>query len=80
MRTTVNLDDDVTAAVEQLRRARGLGLSEAVNELARSGLAATTSGSWPQHPVRLETRSMHLRVDVSNVAEALDVAEQSPTR
>ena len=32
MRTTVALDDDVVAAVERVRRERGLGLSEALNE------------------------------------------------
>ena len=37
MRTTVNLDDDVSAALDRLRRERGLGRSEAVNELVRSG-------------------------------------------
>lgn len=38
MRTTVNLDDDVVVGVQKLRRERGLGLSEALNELARVGL------------------------------------------
>ena len=33
MRTTLKLDPDVAAAAEQLRRARQIGLSEAVNEL-----------------------------------------------
>jgi metal-responsive CopG/Arc/MetJ family transcriptional regulator len=39
MRTTVTLADDVAAAVERLRKERGLGLSEALNELARAGLS-----------------------------------------
>jgi hypothetical protein len=39
MRTTVSLDDDVGAAVQRLRVERNIGLSEAVNELARAGLA-----------------------------------------
>lgn len=38
MRTTVTLADDVAAAVEQLRRVRGAGVSDAVNELVRRGL------------------------------------------
>ena len=37
MRTTVNLDDDVAAEAERLKRAEGIGLSEAVNRLARAG-------------------------------------------
>jgi hypothetical protein len=40
MRTTVTLADDVAAAVQQLRRERGTGVSEAVNELVRRGLAS----------------------------------------
>lgn len=42
MRTTLSLDDDddVAAAVQRLREERHLGLSEAVNELIRAGLAA----------------------------------------
>src|SRR4051794_32418857 len=40
MRTTVTLADDVAAAVDRLRREEGLGLSEAVNKLARAGLTA----------------------------------------
>lgn len=38
MRTTVILADDVAAAVEELRRQRGFGVSDAVNELVRRGL------------------------------------------
>jgi hypothetical protein len=36
----VDLDPDVRAAAEALRREPGLGLSEAVNELARAGIIA----------------------------------------
>jgi hypothetical protein len=72
VRTTVTLEPDVEAAVTELRRARGLGLSEALNELVRAGLAAHREG---RVPVRLGSGSLGLRVDVSNVAEALDVAE-----
>ena len=38
MRTTVTLEQDVVAALERVRRERGLGLSEAVNDLIRKGL------------------------------------------
>jgi len=68
MRTTVNLDDDIAAAVDQLRRDRGLGLSEAVNELARAGLVRE-----PRHARFVpRTAPLGLRVDVSNVADALE--------
>ncbi len=45
MRTTITLADDVAAAVDQLRRERGAGVSDAVNELVRRGLAAPRSRS-----------------------------------
>lgn len=71
MRTTVRLDDDVAAGVDQLRRQRHLSLSEAVNELARTGLQARPQRSR----YRQRTRQMRMRVDVSNVAEALELLD-----
>ncbi len=68
MRTTVNLDDDVAVAIERLRHERGLGLSEAVNQLARAGLSQKPRRA----PFRQRTARIGLRVDVSNVAEALE--------
>jgi Arc/MetJ family transcription regulator len=71
MRTTVNLDDDVAAAVDRLRRERSLGLSEAVNELARAGLRAKE----PRRPFRQRTHDLGVGIDVTNVAEALELLE-----
>lgn len=71
MRTTVNLDDDVAAAVERLRRERSIGLSQAINELVRAGLTART----PRTPFRQRSQPIGLRIDVTNVAEALDLLE-----
>ncbi len=68
MRTTVTLDDDVAAAVGRLRRERGVGVSEAVNQLARAGL--TVKRSRPQF--RQRSVPLNLRVDATNVAEALE--------
>ncbi|WP_198009137.1 hypothetical protein [Actinomyces sp. oral taxon 849] len=39
MRTTMRLDPEVAAAAKHLRRKHHIGLGEAVNELARAGLA-----------------------------------------
>lgn len=77
MRTTVKLDHDVAKAVEQLVRERGLGLSAALNQLARAGLTAERKASRPVH---LHTQDLHLRIDVSNVAEALEAAERPDDR
>lgn len=72
MRTTIRLDDDVAASAEKLRRERHIGLGEAVNELARAGMAAIGSG---RTEFVQQTASLGLKVDVSNVAEALDLLD-----
>lgn len=71
MRTTVTLEDDVAAALEQLRRERDIGVSEAVNEMIRAGLATRTK----EEPYRHRARKVGLRIDVTNVAEALELLE-----
>jgi Arc/MetJ family transcription regulator len=71
MRTTISLDDDVAAAIEQLRRESGKGLSEAVNDLVRAGLAAPRRTK----AFRQQTRPLGLRIDVANVGEALELLE-----
>lgn len=72
MRTTVTLDDEVAAAVDELRRKRGLGVSAALNELSKRGLAA--KGDKPAFVQ--ETSPMGVRIDVSNVAEALEKLDE----
>ena len=71
MSTTVSLEDDVAAAVEEIRRTRHIGLSEAVNELARAGMAAPRKGKVFQQ----RSADLGIRIDVSNVAEALDTLD-----
>jgi len=72
MRTTVTLDDDVVAAVERVRRQQGLGLSEAVNQLVRSGLQQDRS----VEQFHQMTYSLGMRGDVSNIGEVLDNLDQ----
>lgn len=76
MRTTISIDDDVAAAVDRLRREQGLGLSAAVNQLARAGMRATPR----RRTFRQRTARLGLRIDVSNVAEVLDALDQPPGR
>lgn len=71
MRTTIDLADDVAAAVETRRRERGVGLSEAVNDLVRSGLSA--EHATPEF--RQKTHDLGDGIDVSNVAETLEALE-----
>lgn len=73
MRTTVSLDDDVSAHLERLRREEGLGLSEAINQLVRRGLS---QGSRRQ-PYRPRAANLGLKVDVSDVAQVLDLLDES---
>jgi hypothetical protein len=76
MRTTVDLDTDTAQAIDQLRREQGMGLSEAVNTLIRRGLLPRPdAGSFRQ-----QTRSLGIKIDVSNVAEALDTLEGTDHR
>mgnify|MGYP001814834602 FL=1 len=68
MRTTVNLDDDVVVAVERLRQEQDLGVSEAINHLARAGMRQKPRRT----AFRQRTARIGLKVDVTNVAEALE--------
>lgn len=72
VRTTVVIDSDVAAEIERLRR-QGLGISEALNLLARRGIAAQASAPGPRY--RHRTAPVGLKVDVSNVAEVLDLLD-----
>jgi hypothetical protein len=72
MRTTVTFDRDVESVLRRLRRERGLGVSEAVNELIRAGLAAGRHSADRPEPFRQPTATLDLRIDVANVAEALE--------
>ena len=69
----MNLDDDVAAAIDRERTARGLGLSEAVNALIRKGLRE----SPPRRSKRFEQRTVDLGVmiDVTSTAEAIEILE-----
>lgn len=72
MRTTLALDDDVAAAVERLRREEGIGLSEAVNRLARAGMVKPRARASYRH----RTSSLGLKVDVSNIGAVLDLLDE----
>lgn len=74
MRTTVTLSEDVAAGVERIRRERGLGLSEAVNDLVRVGLMDRGSKSQVEFPAY----DMGIGIDVRDVGEAIEAIEQHP--
>lgn len=71
MRVTVTLADDVAAEVEDLRRREGIGISEAVNRLIRSGLIVA------EPRAEYVNRSFDLgpKVDVTNIGDVLDLLD-----
>jgi hypothetical protein len=73
VRTTVTLADDVAAELRRLGRERSIGVSEALNELARAGMARK------QEPQRRFVQRTHdfgrSSIDVTNVAETLEQLE-----
>ena len=71
MRTTVTLDDDVEAAVTRVMRERSLRFSQAINELIRAGLSTRQN----KRPFRQRSSRIGLRIDVTNVADALELLE-----
>jgi hypothetical protein len=71
MRTTFTLDDDVAAEIERLRREDGLGLSEAVNQLARAGMTAPSR----QHTYSHQSVAVGLKIDVSDIGAVLDILD-----
>jgi hypothetical protein len=77
MRTTVTLADDVAAAVERLRRERSIGMSEAVNELVRAGLATQTK---PATPFRQTSHDLGRGIDFDNIADTLETLDGPSSR
>lgn len=76
MRTTVTLADDVAAAVDQLKRAGGGSVSDAVNELIRRGLRASSQARrFHQHAFPMGESRIALD-DIGGLLDAVD----GPTR
>ena len=71
MRTTFTLADDVAAEVEKLRKADGIGVSEAVNRLIRRGLARPAKHQRYKH----KSTNIGLKVDVTDIASILDLLD-----
>ncbi len=77
MRTTLTLDDDVAAQLEQLRRASDVPLKQVVNDALREGLRQMA------RPAKIRRKPYRSRVldlgaarfPVDNIAEALAFAE-----
>jgi hypothetical protein len=76
MRTTLTLDEDVSAELEALRRKQALSLKDAVNTVLRRGLRAAAEDERTR--AVFVTKGVDLgasRLPLDNVAEALAAAE-----
>jgi metal-responsive CopG/Arc/MetJ family transcriptional regulator len=73
MRTTITLDDDVAAAVDEIRRREGAGVSEAVNRLIRAGLVRSPTNPAYRH----QSRDLGLKIDIATIGEVLDLLDGS---
>ena len=80
MRTTLSLDDDVSALLEKIRKARGASFKQIVNEALREGL---TRLSTPVKTKPFRTQAMDLGTcyypNLDNIWEVLDDVERSGT-
>jgi hypothetical protein len=70
-RATVTFEPDVAEAIERERLLEHVGVSEAVNSLIRRGLTQ----SERRAPINLPTGKLGLKIDVTCVEEALEIAE-----
>ena len=73
MRTTLTLDEDVAAAVRELRQQDGVGVSEAINRLARAGLSKPRKRALYHH----RTMDIGIKIDVANIGEVLELLDQA---
>lgn len=77
MRTTLTLDDDVAAGLEQLQKARKISFKQAVNETIRRGLMDQTGKRTEGKPFRTEAHDLGrcLIGSLDNISEVLAIAE-----
>ena len=78
MRTTVTIDDDLAAQVEEMRRREGLSFNAALNRLLRLGVQAK---STPPKPKKFHTRTRKLElkpgIDPTRLNALIDDLETS---
>ena len=71
MRTTVTLDPDVAAELERIRQDEGVGLSEALNRLARRAMASRVE----RRVYQPRSVALGLKIDISNTGDVLDLLD-----
>ena len=74
VRTTIDLDPDVTRIVNEFRVKRSEGLSETVNELCRQGALALQGQEREPYVHQASDRGREL-IDLTSIGRALDEIE-----
>lgn len=69
MRTTYTPTPDVEAEIRRLRKELGIGVSEAINLLARRGIAAADE---PRQRFHQRSTSMGAKIPVDNIGAVLE--------
>ena len=72
MRTTITIADDVFAEMERLRAEQGLGPSEALNLLARRGMARVAE---PRADYLHRTADIGISVDMTDIGAVLEMLD-----
>ena len=67
----MTLDDEVSAAIDRIRQDEGIGLSEALNRLAKQGLTAGEPSKRYVH----RSVPLRARVDITNIGDVLDLLD-----
>jgi hypothetical protein len=77
MRTTLTIDDDVTAQLKRLRRNGKVSLKELINDALGLGLREMSAPPKKQKPFRTETfdAGPQLIDNLDNIAEVLAIIE-----
>jgi hypothetical protein len=80
MRTTLTLDPDVVALLEQVQAERNKTFKETVNAALRHGLLKMTASPEPQPPQPFRTRTLPTGPrslgEIANIAEVLALVER----
>ena len=74
MRTTITLEDDVAANLEQRMRETGSSFKQTVNDVLRAGFLGLSRQTVPDPPFQIQARDMGLRPGLceDNIEELLD--------
>ena len=76
MRTTLTIDDDIAARIEERRRTEGRSLKQVVNQLLRQGLRSSERPPAAR-PYRTKTQKLRLRpgFDAARLNQLVDELE-----